>query len=244
MTATATATAPSPARLAANRANALRSSGPKTEAGKAASRANAYKHGLTGSGVVAPADDLDEVDRVLEGVRSEVSPSGVVGEAMARRVATMIVRLDRCVAHETATLAARVREAAEAFEAPEGADPSTVDRLRAEAADRALFDPSKEATLARKYEAAADRGLFRALKELRQLGRDPAPPENPVERAAAEAQASLARMGSFFQADLPPKKAPTLTPPAPSKPPGRPSMPFDQPRPDAFDLPFAIGRAR
>jgi hypothetical protein len=42
-------------------------------------------------------------------------------------------------------------------------------RERAESADRVLFDPSKEATLARKYEAAAERSLYKALKELRQL---------------------------------------------------------------------------
>ena len=37
----------SPARVAANRANAALSTGPKTEAGKTRSRANALKHGLT-----------------------------------------------------------------------------------------------------------------------------------------------------------------------------------------------------
>jgi hypothetical protein len=42
-------------------------------------------------------------------------------------------------------------------------------RERAESADRVLFDPSKEATLARKYEAAAERSLYKALRELRQL---------------------------------------------------------------------------
>jgi hypothetical protein len=40
---------------------------------------------------------------------------------------------------------------------------------RAEAVDRALFDPSKDAILARKYEAAAERALYRALKEFRQV---------------------------------------------------------------------------
>ena len=48
-------------------------------------------------------------------------------------------------------------------------DPREIARERAEAADRALFDPSKEATLARNYEAAAERGLYRALRELRQV---------------------------------------------------------------------------
>ncbi|WP_435020655.1 hypothetical protein TA3x_001948 [Tundrisphaera sp. TA3] len=40
---------------------------------------------------------------------------------------------------------------------------------RAQAAERALFDPSKEAQLARRYEAAAERALFRALREFRQI---------------------------------------------------------------------------
>ena len=39
---------------------------------------------------------------------------------------------------------------------------------REEAGQRALFDPSKEATLARRYEAAAERGLFRATPRIPQ----------------------------------------------------------------------------
>ena len=38
---------------------------------------------------------------------------------------------------------------------------------RVEAPIRALFDPSKEATLARRYEAAAERVMFRSLRDLR-----------------------------------------------------------------------------
>jgi hypothetical protein len=45
-------------------------------------------------------------------------------------------------------------------------DLESIEADRAGAADRALFDPSKEATLARRYEAAAERGVYRALAEL------------------------------------------------------------------------------
>jgi hypothetical protein len=48
----------SPARLAANRANAQKSSGPKTLDGKGKSRLNAIKHGLCSSVVVAEEPDL------------------------------------------------------------------------------------------------------------------------------------------------------------------------------------------
>ena len=41
----------------ANRANALRSTGPRTAEGKARSRLNAAKHGLTGRGAVLPQED-------------------------------------------------------------------------------------------------------------------------------------------------------------------------------------------
>jgi hypothetical protein len=44
----------SPARLLANQTNARLSTGPKTVEGKARSRGNALKHGLTGQGVVLP----------------------------------------------------------------------------------------------------------------------------------------------------------------------------------------------
>ena len=42
----------SPERLAANRRNAQKSTGPRTAEGKAASRQNAFKHGMTGEGIV------------------------------------------------------------------------------------------------------------------------------------------------------------------------------------------------
>ena len=41
----------------ANRANAKRSTGPKTETGKALSRMNAHKHGLTAETIVIGDED-------------------------------------------------------------------------------------------------------------------------------------------------------------------------------------------
>ena len=42
----------SPARLAANQANALKSTGPQTEAGRTASKMNALKHGIFSSEIL------------------------------------------------------------------------------------------------------------------------------------------------------------------------------------------------
>jgi hypothetical protein len=48
---------------------------------------------------------------------------------------------------------------------------------RSEAPQRTMFDPSREATLARKYEAAAERGLFRTLREYREVQAETPPPK-------------------------------------------------------------------
>ena len=48
-------------------------------------------------------------------------------------------------------------------------DLSAIETDRAYATELALFDPGKEATLARKYEAATERSIFRTIQELRQV---------------------------------------------------------------------------
>jgi hypothetical protein len=236
-------TTASPARLLANQANAALSTGPKTLEGKARSRGNALKHGLTGGGVVLPVEDLAEVERRSAAFQAELAPEGEVGHALARRAAILSVRMERGAEQETAALSERVRLAMDEFEAPEGVNAIDADRLRVEAGRRAMFDPSREATLARKYEAAAERGFFRALKELRQLRREPA--RALASDVAAEAQASLDRLGSFLPVGAPirstPPQATPTPPPAPSKAPSTTWDPFAS---SHFDVPISIGRAR
>jgi len=83
----------SDARLAANRRNAARSTGPKTVEGKAASRRNALKHGLTGTAV-----DLDDASVVAERAApliDEVKPRWSWQTWVAGEVAGITHRLDR-----------------------------------------------------------------------------------------------------------------------------------------------------
>jgi hypothetical protein len=185
----------SKARINANRQNALRSTGPKTPEGKERSRANSYKHGLTGAGTVLPEREAAEVERRVVAFEEELQPSGEVGQALVRHAATMSVRMERCVLHETAAMTDRVRRAIVEFVPPEGVDAAEAARLRAEAGTRAVFDPSKEAILARRYEAAAVRGFFRALKELRELDRASKEADAEFEdEFAGESLGSISRM--------------------------------------------------
>ena len=157
----------SEARIRANKANSLKSCGPKTVEGKEQSRRNALKHGMTGAGVVLPEKDAAEVDRKAAAYAREMNASGDIEHDLARRAALNAVRMDRAADQQTAALTDRVRQVEADFVAPEGVSNEEAARLRSEAARRAMFDPSPEATLARKYEAAAERGFHKALKELR-----------------------------------------------------------------------------
>jgi hypothetical protein len=64
-------------RIDANRANALHSTGPRSEAGKAVSSQNATTHGLfTASFALAPEDQSD-FDLLLQLQRDELQPQGI-----------------------------------------------------------------------------------------------------------------------------------------------------------------------
>jgi hypothetical protein len=198
---------------------------------------------MTGEGVVLPNEDAAEVERRFAAFRDELKPSGEVGLALARRAAVCSVRMERGVAQETAALAERVRKAGAEFVAPEGASEEEAARLKAEACARAMFDPSKEATLARKYEAAAERSFLRALKELRQLEEESRERERASE-PAFDAGAYQARLGSFLSG-LDDEEADALY-----KRVERAQRPFEVMAefvggsPGRFDVPFTIGKAR
>ena len=108
--------ATSEARRTANRANALKSTGPTSIAGKARSRTNALKHGLTGESVAIPGEDLAAIEHRFAAIEQELNPQGELARVLAHRVAALSVRLERSVRHESAFLAEKIRHAAERFD--------------------------------------------------------------------------------------------------------------------------------
>ena len=83
-------------QIRANRENARKSTGPKTEAGKAASSANALRHGLTAEILVLlPDEDGDAFERLRESVIAELAAAGALQEVLAERAAVLLWRLDR-----------------------------------------------------------------------------------------------------------------------------------------------------
>ncbi len=107
----------SPARVAANRANALKSTGPKTEAGKAKARLNALRHGLAGAGdLVAPGEDAALVAARAAAFVRELGAPGEVGQILAHRAALLSVRMERSAEREEAVVASNVAAARDEFD--------------------------------------------------------------------------------------------------------------------------------
>jgi hypothetical protein len=324
--------ATSEARIQANRQNSLRSTGPRTEAGKERSRQNGLKHGLTGSGVVLAESDVSEINSRTSALMSELDPKSTLGRVLVGQLATLSVKMERGAKQEEAAIATRVRHAAEVFDrvridrvellfntlaegprervlelqrSPEGVDrlilalfelrePLThqtkpvwtgaefntlatlmgfvpndpkvanlkvftqaiqgyfgslsadqavglddearklwacecllqrideeiadledlresfdleaIELDRIGAADVALFDPSKEATLARRYESEARRGFFKALHEFRKVEAELEAPTEPVQ------EPETPPLGSSWVGPSPPLREPKPSP--------------------------------
>jgi hypothetical protein len=183
-------------QLAANRANALHSTGPKTLEGKAAVRLNAFRHGLLARDVVLPEEDLDAFEDLQNRVRADLSPVGPIEEILVDRVVNTMWRLRRLERAEAALfdwrvrqlqvsqLADRVRSHEVTFMAPFIAD-KTAHTEATEALARAMDKRDRDAVLLgravdadakesdalgklSRYERGLERSLFRNLDELRQ----------------------------------------------------------------------------
>ncbi len=106
----------SAARLQANRRNAQLSSGPKTPEGKARSRANAVKHGLTGAGIALPSEDAAAIEARFLTMQEDFAPSTLGGALLIHLAALMSVRIERCGRLEAAAVAHLRRHAGDEFE--------------------------------------------------------------------------------------------------------------------------------
>jgi hypothetical protein len=85
----------SPARLAANAANARFSSGPRTIEGKTRSSQNASKHGLTAREVVISPGEQQEFQDLLAGLEADIQPQGALQQTLFNELAASAWNLRR-----------------------------------------------------------------------------------------------------------------------------------------------------
>jgi hypothetical protein len=83
-------------QIAANRANAQLSTGPKTEAGRAASSHNATTHSLTAKGlIILPGHEADFA-QLEAGLRASLQPDTPLQEVFFKRIVDCAWKLERC----------------------------------------------------------------------------------------------------------------------------------------------------
>jgi hypothetical protein len=91
-------------QIEANRRNAFRSTGPKTEAGKRRSRRNAIRHGLTAETVIEVLEDPEDYKAFELSVTAEFDAQTAVERELVLRLASLLWRLRRATAIETGLL--------------------------------------------------------------------------------------------------------------------------------------------
>jgi hypothetical protein len=162
----------SEARIAANRRNAAKSTGPRTEAGKAAARRNALRHGLTAEQIVMFDENTEDFVAFHDELRVTLDPADAVEEMLAERIVLCAWRLRRASRTETELYAAMTRREGswrcehlgEAFRACDGAL-KTLSRYET-ALDRALekaYTMLERRQAQRRGEAATASGKDRSV---------------------------------------------------------------------------------
>jgi len=144
-----------PARLAANRQNAVRSTGPRTPEGKAVACQNARTHGLLSRQVLLPDENRAHLIALREHFLAELAPVGRLETLLVDHMVACAWRLRRVHRVEAEVFdgeRARLREAGLATDLG------------------AAFGQASHtlSTLAR-YEAGLERAFYRALHELQRL---------------------------------------------------------------------------
>jgi hypothetical protein len=172
------------AQIAANRANAQKSTGPRTPEGKAASSFNALKHGMDAASTVIPGEDPAEYERLAAGYRESFNPESPLEEFHVNTLIRCDWQKRRLQRTETKLYRALLAE---------GTNPEDL--------DIAILRDSPTAKLLQKVFAqiaSLDRSFFRALNDLRRINREYQEllaPRQQTQQAAARARQSA----SFLQ---------------------------------------------
>jgi hypothetical protein len=145
-----------PAQVLANRQNSSHSTGPISDAGKAASSRNSIRHGLTSKQIVLPGEDPDQYDALRQSLLQQYAPANETERTLVEELAAGSWRLARARRHETAILEKLIGESADpdrAFADLFLAKPKEIDRLQ-------------------RYVTTIERSYYRALNKLEALRKE------------------------------------------------------------------------
>lgn len=152
-----------PANVEANKANALKSTGPKNTK---LTRLNAVKHGLLSNEVLMKGEDGEALAALGERMRQELSPQGELENILVDRIVSSIWRLRRALRIETQYL----------DQQPSGQNSNLLAALGRQDPMLALAPHAlpRETRVAdwmnlNRYESAIERQIYKALHELQRI---------------------------------------------------------------------------
>ena len=99
------------AKIAANRQNAQRSTGPRSLGGKTIVAQNAIRHGIFANLPLVPGETIDEWHVHREGIITSLAPVGLLEVTLTEHAALLLWRLARLARYEANTITADVEDA-------------------------------------------------------------------------------------------------------------------------------------
>ena len=188
-------------QIAANRANALMSTGPRSLAGKTRSSHNAVTHGLTAHQAMLPSEKLEEFEGLRHAMFGTLNPQGALENQLVERIVSLFWRLRRVQAFEMALFEWVAHYQAERYDAqaatgdgllrndPDGAPaPDLQDSLTFGRMFEALLSEDLTGELGR-YETTMQRQLSQTMKDLREQQAPRRRIEEEAQKEAAKAKA-------------------------------------------------------
>ena len=166
-------------QVEANRQNAMKSTGPRTAAGKSVARMNAVSHGLRAEHILIPGEDENEFGQLKEQFFEQFQPEGVLEEQLVDEILAGFWRKRRLVRveaglftrqmfddHQHSWLWAEIED-----DEDEEADLTKEDRASRElvALGQAFAWSTNSLSQLSRYETGISRGAQRAVQELRRL---------------------------------------------------------------------------
>jgi hypothetical protein len=100
-------------QIAANRRNAAKSTGPRTEEGKLRSRGNAVRHGLSAETVIGALEDVEDYKAFEAAVTADYDAQSAVERELVLRLASLLWRLRRATTIEAGLFEIQVEHLSE-----------------------------------------------------------------------------------------------------------------------------------
>jgi hypothetical protein len=149
-------------RAIINHQNSLRSTGPKTAAGKQRSSLNAFKHGLSGNHLVMQTHEFAAYEQLTGKMLADLKPVSEPEKQIAQKIIDLNFRINRITAIENNLLNFDMGANEPDFEEDEG-----IARMMGQA--RAWKKDAQSFEILGRYEARLSKQLLQYQKELERL---------------------------------------------------------------------------